>query len=136
RWAGAELSSIAKEELAPYLREGSPRVRIDGPVLMLEPMKAQAIAIALHELATNAAKYGALSDGKAMSKSHGHARRTDSSLAFVGQRETAHPSRHPRAKASAHTSSDASLKSNQRAKCASIGVRLASDARSLSRSAA
>jgi two-component sensor histidine kinase/PAS domain-containing protein len=64
RWAGAELSSIVTEELAPYLRDGEPRVQIDGPTLLLEPQTAQAIAVALHELATNAAKYGALSDGE------------------------------------------------------------------------
>jgi two-component sensor histidine kinase/PAS domain-containing protein len=64
RWAGAELSIIAKQELAPYLRKGGPRVQIDGPTLMLEPMTAQAIAVAFHELATNAAKYGALSNGE------------------------------------------------------------------------
>jgi two-component sensor histidine kinase/PAS domain-containing protein len=63
RWQGAELSSIVTQELAPYLRDGEPRVRIDGPALVLEPKTAQAIAVALHELATNAAKYGALSDG-------------------------------------------------------------------------
>jgi len=41
-------------------------VRIDGPAVMLEPSTAQAIAISLHELATNAAKYGSLSaaDGR------------------------------------------------------------------------
>jgi two-component sensor histidine kinase len=36
-------------------------VQIDGPRLVLEPMTAQAIAVTVHELATNAAKYGALS---------------------------------------------------------------------------
>jgi two-component sensor histidine kinase len=37
------------------------RTRIDGPTVMLKPELAQTIAVALHELATNAAKYGALS---------------------------------------------------------------------------
>ena len=61
RWIGAELSSVAAQELAPYSATGEGRVRIDGPQLLLEPNAAQSIAVALHELATNAAKYGALS---------------------------------------------------------------------------
>jgi len=64
RWAGAELSTLAAQELAPYLRDGEARVRIDGPQLLLTPAVAQATAMALHELATNAAKYGALSATK------------------------------------------------------------------------
>ena len=44
--------------------EGEERTRIDGPTVMLKPDVAQAIAVALHELATNAAKYGALSGAK------------------------------------------------------------------------
>jgi two-component sensor histidine kinase len=41
-------------------------VRIDGPEVMVEPNRAQMIAMSLHELATNAAKYGSLSaaDGR------------------------------------------------------------------------
>ena len=61
RWIGAELSNIAKQELTPYLQDGAARARIDGPNLVLEPNTAQAIAVTLHELATNAAKYGSLS---------------------------------------------------------------------------
>ena len=61
RWIGAELSTIASYELAPYSEEGKSRVRITGPPVLLEPNAAQAIALTLHELATNAAKYGALS---------------------------------------------------------------------------
>ena len=61
RWIGAELSTIAIQELAPYSEKDERRVRIDGPQVLLEPNAAQAVAVALHELATNAAKYGALS---------------------------------------------------------------------------
>jgi PAS domain S-box-containing protein len=61
RWMGAELRTLVTQELAAYCREREPRVRIGGPNVLLEPNTAQAIAVTLHELATNAAKYGALS---------------------------------------------------------------------------
>ena len=64
RWRGAELGNLVKQELSPYSHEGEERTRIDGPTVMLKPDVAQAIAMALHELATNAAKYGALSGAK------------------------------------------------------------------------
>ena len=61
RWIGADISTIATQELAPYAEKKQRRVSIDGPPVLLEPNAAQAVAIILHELATNAAKYGALS---------------------------------------------------------------------------
>jgi PAS domain S-box-containing protein len=61
RWIGAELSTVARQELTPYIQKNEARVRIEGPPVLLEPNSAQAIAVALHELATNASKYGALS---------------------------------------------------------------------------
>jgi two-component sensor histidine kinase len=60
RWIGAELGVIAKQELAPYA--GERRVRIEGLPTLLQPNNAQAVAIILHELATNAVKYGSFSD--------------------------------------------------------------------------
>jgi PAS domain S-box-containing protein len=66
QWRGANLQTIAKNELAPYAAADEKRVRIYGPPLLLAPDVAQAMAMTLHELATNAAKYGALSapDGR------------------------------------------------------------------------
>jgi PAS domain S-box-containing protein len=61
RWIGAELSTIATQELSPYSEKDEGRVQIDGPQVLLEPNAAQVVAVSLHELATNAAKYGALS---------------------------------------------------------------------------
>jgi PAS domain S-box-containing protein len=61
RWVGADVRNIVAEELAPYCREGDERAKIDGPNLVVEPSVAQAIAVTVHELSTNAAKYGALS---------------------------------------------------------------------------
>jgi PAS domain S-box-containing protein len=61
RWRGANIVELIQEELAPYRMPNFDRVRISGTSLSLEPSTAQALALALHELATNAAKYGALS---------------------------------------------------------------------------
>jgi PAS domain S-box-containing protein len=61
QWAGAGLSAIAARELAPYAVPGKTRARFDGPSISLHPEAAQTMAVALHELATNAAKYGCLS---------------------------------------------------------------------------
>jgi two-component sensor histidine kinase len=49
------------EELLPYRQEGDERAQVDGAHVTVKPDVAQAIAVILHELATNAAKYGALS---------------------------------------------------------------------------
>jgi PAS domain S-box-containing protein len=66
RWAGADLRQLANEELDPYRGCEPGTVTVTGPDMLLEPRSAQTIALALHELATNAAKHGALvlSSGK------------------------------------------------------------------------
>ncbi|MGC2779575.1 MAG: HWE histidine kinase domain-containing protein [Bradyrhizobium sp.] len=58
-WQGAEMSRLVAEELAPYATGG--QVVYGGAELQLEPATAQTLALALHELVTNSAKYGALS---------------------------------------------------------------------------
>ncbi|HWU53958.1 MAG TPA: HWE histidine kinase domain-containing protein [Rhizomicrobium sp.] len=61
RWEGADVRRLVQEELAPYHSENPNRVTIIGPALVLAPEQAQLVAMAVHELATNAAKYGSLS---------------------------------------------------------------------------
>jgi two-component sensor histidine kinase len=59
RWSGADLRRLAEEELGAYAHAA--RVAVTGPTVLLPPSSAQALGMALHELATNAAKHGALS---------------------------------------------------------------------------
>jgi PAS domain S-box-containing protein len=61
RWRGADLRAIAEEELCAYDTAKSDRIVIRGPQAMLGAPAIQALAMTFHELATNAAKYGALS---------------------------------------------------------------------------
>ena len=58
-WQGAEISKLVDEELAPYLMND--QIVFTGTNVQLQPATAQTLAMALHELVTNSAKYGALS---------------------------------------------------------------------------
>ena len=65
-WAGATIADLVRLQLAPFTEEMSSRIEVSGPRLELKPDAVHSITLALHELATNAAKYGALSvpDGR------------------------------------------------------------------------
>jgi PAS domain S-box-containing protein len=65
-WTGATVADLVRMQLAPFAEEASARIEVAGPRLELKPSAVLSITLALHELATNAAKYGALSvpDGR------------------------------------------------------------------------
>lgn len=63
QWVGASLRTVAVEALAPFLvGDGAgARASLDGPPVALSPATVQALSMTFHELATNAARHGALS---------------------------------------------------------------------------
>lgn len=62
-WEGASLDDVVSGALAPFGSLEGGRIQVSGPLLRLWPRAALALAMGLHELSTNALKYGALSAG-------------------------------------------------------------------------
>ena len=65
-WGTTEVREVIEAELAPYLAMDGGNVTIEGPAISLTPSDALSLGLAVHELATNAAKYGSLTvpDGR------------------------------------------------------------------------
>jgi two-component sensor histidine kinase len=62
KWQGSELHDVIDRVLQPYLLNNPERIRIFGPKVPLSPRLAVVLSMIVHEIATNAAKYGALSN--------------------------------------------------------------------------
>jgi len=60
-WQGAPLAKLVRQQLVPFVEIQSSRFELAGPDIVVTADAAQAIGLAVHELATNAIKYGALS---------------------------------------------------------------------------
>ena len=67
RWSPARLYDLIEVEAGAYLGERRDRVKLTGPNVLLTPSAFTVMALVIHELLTNAAKYGALSDGGVVS---------------------------------------------------------------------
>ena len=67
RWGPARLADMLETETAAYLGVKRQRVAFDGPNLLIQPAAFTSLALVFHELTTNAAKYGALSDNGTVS---------------------------------------------------------------------
>lgn len=61
---GINLVELARNQLKPFTPDDAARVRIAGPAVLLDPQASQTLGMALHELSTNATKYGALANEK------------------------------------------------------------------------
>lgn len=62
KWQGSELKDVVTRVLQPFLLSGPERIRMAGPAVPLSPRLAVVLSMIVHEIATNAAKYGALSN--------------------------------------------------------------------------
>ena len=62
-WHGAEVAQIIKSQLAFVLDDPKRRIHVEGPPCIVDPRVAQALGLAIYELAINAVKFGALSAG-------------------------------------------------------------------------
>ena len=60
-WGTTPIRSVVEAELVPYAQDGDHEIDLQGPDIELAPNDALSLGLATHELATNAAKYGALS---------------------------------------------------------------------------
>lgn len=62
RWGPAEIEPLVRAEANAYLADNGDRIRVSGPQVALDPVAFNTVSLVLHELITNCAKYGALSD--------------------------------------------------------------------------
>jgi two-component sensor histidine kinase len=62
KWQGSDLQDVIRRVLQPYLLNNPERIRMSGPAVPLTPRLAVVLSMIIHEIATNAAKYGALSN--------------------------------------------------------------------------
>jgi PAS domain S-box-containing protein len=92
-WQGAWLRELVASQLNHYIDRADPRIELIGEPLRIRPDAAQHIGMAMHELATNAAKYGALSvpDGKVRVSWHVAPGPDDAPMCYLSWEESGGP---------------------------------------------
>ncbi len=83
QWRGVQLDTLARAQLAHFKDLIGDRITLSGPLALLSPSAVQTIGMALHELATNASKYGALSNDRGRVAIEWQRVRDDASDRFV-----------------------------------------------------
>jgi two-component sensor histidine kinase len=91
-WYGASLNELIQSQLAGHIEQSAGQVAIEGPAIALKPEAAQNLGLALHELAVNAEKFGALSvPGGCVSITWGQRERPDGDAVELEWREQLGP---------------------------------------------
>ncbi|HKD30736.1 MAG TPA: HWE histidine kinase domain-containing protein, partial [Xanthobacteraceae bacterium] len=83
RWQGIEIADLIRVQLAHFRDLISTRIKLDGPSFRLSIVAAQTFGMIMHELATNAAKYGALSNDSGHVEIRWHAHRGEANGVFT-----------------------------------------------------
>jgi two-component system CheB/CheR fusion protein len=128
-WQGADLRALTRAQLQPYASGNAQRLQIEGPPLSLPSELATPFALVLHELATNAAKYGALAQQSGTVSVRWMCRRTmgNAICVWCGTKRAEHRPRSRHRPASAAISS---IMRSQELACSASCTRTASYARS------
>jgi two-component system CheB/CheR fusion protein len=87
-WSGARLRHLIEKQLAPHIAGNEGKITIEGPEVLLPPELATPFALTLHELATNAIKYGALAKSEGTLSLSWSFNREDGLLALVWREST------------------------------------------------
>jgi PAS domain S-box-containing protein len=90
-WEGADLYEIVAQAVAPYSSQGEDRLHLEGPQARLPPRTALSLAMMLQELATNAVKYGALSNASGEIRITWHVEKGRPALLHLRWEETGGP---------------------------------------------
>ena len=94
-WRGSTLREVLSMESAPYTDGTDERIKITGEDVTLSPREAVSIGMAIHELMTNAAKYGALSTPRGVIEIDFKVASHDSSRTIIGKERNGPPVVHP-----------------------------------------